>query len=180
MHDPLAGALTFVTGRLGDSRGDPDHAGVALPVARFEVPCSHTAEAQAEAEAPVNHDAMGDNDAVTPPADQDDVLFGLLDLATEDVSGLVEFSGQWPRDLMREALVDLSRRGLVVVGRYRDLSSGEPSGSAPDAISETLIDEDAWNPSNSAWRSVDYMAMVATPAGVREYEDLYRERSASA
>lgn len=117
---------------------------------------------------------------VTPTADQSDVLFGLLDLATEHETGLVEFSAQWPRDLMREALVDLSRRGLVVVGRYRDLSSGERLGSAPEAASETLMREDAWNPSPSAWRSGDYIAMVATPAGVREYKRLYRERSASA
>jgi hypothetical protein len=81
---------------------------------------------------------------------------------------------------MREALVDLSRRGLVVVGRYRNLLSAVAPESEPDALSEPLIDEDAWNPSSSVWRSGDYMAMVATSAGVREYERLYRERSASA
>jgi hypothetical protein len=77
---------------------------------------------------------------------------------------------------MRQALADLNRHGLIILGRYRDLDDAQSFGSVATDASAALATESAWEPSLASWRSGAYLAMVATPEGVQEYECVYKER----
>jgi hypothetical protein len=106
--------------------------------------------------------------------DRDDVSYGVLDLAVLDAFGLGEFRNQWPRDAVVAALLALVKRGLVVIGPCNDL--GALADQTAGDLARLLDDPQTWASSDEEWRSGTYVAVLATDAGVHEYERLTAER----
>lgn len=104
------------------------------------------------------------------------VIYEVLDLASEDAYRLWEFKDQ-PREAFVEVLLELIRRGLLVLGPDREMVA---SGVGDVTVARSLLREHrSWEPSPEEWASGTYVAVFATDAGKREYGRLAAERFGS-
>lgn len=118
--------------------------------------------------------AAWDDDAVWTDADRwNETQFRLLELGSESVTGLIEFRNEPWAGWVRVVLDDLVARGCLRVGRASDLHAG---AAGLDRREVRRAVADCEHVTTEDWRDDDYVALVATNAGIAEYERLVNQR----